>query len=394
MCTELGGISRYYGYFLLFHEQELFGNRLTLNVNGNIGDMENRAVFGAEFSELDFVRTRGFRRSVTPVPGDIVDRFNPTPGLYGPEELRGISPTSIKTRAIFAEDALFINDRLSFVAALRYEELDLNRVNLNAKGVDEGSGFIRDFDWWSYRFGIVFDVSDSVALYGQYSNAKDPINSNIFLVSANQDFDLTDAEQMEVGLKSSLGELGEITLAYFDITRDDILERFSLDSATNVGGRDSNGIEISASFKPTGQWQIGGNLAYVDTEFKRSANFDTFAGNTPPNVADVTGNLWTSLRDIAGTPFEIGGSIRHVGDRFANNANTIELKSYNLTDAYVAWNHDNYRITARVDNVTDEDFVEWSDPFYLGNTDPSFIYANQVLLGSPRTWSLILQAAF
>ena len=51
-------------------------------------------------------------------------------------------------------------------------------------------------------------------------------------------------------------------------------------------------------------------------------------------------------------------------------------------------------MTARVDNVTDEDFVEWSDRFYLGNNDPSFIYANQLLMGAPRSWSLLFQTAF
>lgn len=395
VCTSVGDISRYYGYFLLFHDQELLGNRLTLSANGMLGGMENRAIIGLELSDLDFVRTRGFRRSVPATPADIVDRFNPVAGVYGPEELRGISPTEIQTRAVFVEDSLLVADSVRIVGGLRYEELDLDRVNLDADGVDEGSGFARDFDWWSYRLGVVFDLSDDVAVYGQFTNAKDPINANVFLVSANEDFDLTDAEQWEVGAKASLGEgFGEMTFAYFDIARDDILERYSLDSATNVGGRDSRGFELSGSFQPTDQWQIGANAAYVDAAFKRSANFEQFAGNSPPNIADVTANLWTSLRDIGGTPFELGGSVRYVGDRFANNANRITLKAYTLADVYLAWNSERFRITARVDNVTDEDYVEWSDRFYLGNNDPSFIYANQLLLGAPRTWSLLIQTAF
>ncbi len=395
VCTNVGDISRYYGYFLLFHDQELLGNRLTLNMDGSLGGMENRAVVGLEVTDLDFVRTRGFRRTVPPSPADIVDRFDPVPGVYGPEELRGISPTDIKTRAIFAEDSLLLTENLRLVGGIRYEELDLVRVNLNAEGVDEGSGFTRDFDWWSFRVGAVIDVSDGVSLYGQYSDAKDPISSNIFLVSANQDFDLTDAEQWEVGAKASLDNgRSQITFAYFDIARDDILERFSLDSATNVGGRDSRGVELSGSFQPTDRWRIGANATYVDAEFKRSANFEALAGNTPPNVPDVTVNLWTSFRDIAGTPLELGGSIRHVDDRFANNANTITMKAYTLGDFYVAWNSDRYRVTARVDNVTDEDYLAWSDVFYLGNNDPSFIYANQLMMGAPRTYSLMLQTAF
>ena len=36
----------------------------------------------------------------------------------------------------------------------------------------------------------------------------------------------------------------------------------------------------------------------------------------------------------------------------------------------------------------------WSDIFYLGQTDPSFIYANQVMLGAPRTYSVMLHLRF
>ena len=31
---------------------------------------------------------------------------------------------------------------------------------------------------------------------------------------------------------------------------------------------------------------------------------------------------------------------------------------------------------------------------YLGQTDPSFIYANQVMLGAPRTYSVMLHLEF
>ena len=37
----------------------------------------------------------------------------------------------------------------------------------------------------------------------------------------------------------------EATVAYFDIERDDVLEQIGVDRAANVGGRESNGVEIS-----------------------------------------------------------------------------------------------------------------------------------------------------
>ncbi len=83
-----------------------------------------------------------------------------------------------------------------------------------------------------------------------------------------------------------------------------------------------------------------------------------------------------------------------MGDRFANNANTITMEGYALADVYVAWTRDRLRVTARVDNVTDTIYASWSDVFYLGQNDPSFLYANQLMLGAPRTFSVMLQLAF
>ena len=184
VCTQPDVIQRYYGYFFVFHDQESIGNRFTARYDHDIGGMENQLLGGFEILDLDFVRSRGFRINEPLVPGNSVDPFNPVPGVYGPEELRGVSPTEIKTRAFFMEDALEINESLSLVTALRYDELDLDRKNFNAAGTLEASSFNRDFNWWSWRVGSVYNISDNIALYAQYSNARDPVNSNIFLVNA------------------------------------------------------------------------------------------------------------------------------------------------------------------------------------------------------------------
>ena len=393
VCSQTDVIQRYYGYFFVFHDQDLVGNRFSAQYDFDISGMENRLLGGFEVTNLDFERTRGFRLAEPLAPSDSVDLFNPIPGRYGPEELRGVSPTDIETRAVFLEDRLEVNERFSLIAAFRYEELELDRQNFNAAGVLESSSFDRDFNWTSWRVGAVVNVAENVVAYAQYSDAKDPVNANIFLVNAGEDFDLTDAEQWEVGIKTILMEgKAEATIAYFDIERDDVLERIGVDSAANVGGRTSHGIELSGTLAVNEQLQLGVNTAYTDAEFSRSANFVSFAGNTPPNVPKWTANMWASY-DIPKVPIEIGASLRYVDDRFGDNANSVTLKSYLLTDVFAAWSRDNIRVTARVNNVADEEYVSWSDVFYLGQTDPGFLYANQVLLGSPRTFELSIEAS-
>jgi len=323
---------------------------------------------------------------------DAVDPFQPIPGQYGKRELRGVSPTKMDTLAFFFGNALQISDNFSVVTGLRNEYLSLSRENFNSEGVVETSGFNRDYDWWSWRIGSVYNFSENFIAYGQYSNAKDPINSNVFLVNNNQDFDLTDATQWEIGVKAIwLDGKAESTLAYYDIERDDIFERFALDSVTNVGGRSSNGIELSTAIKLTEQWRISANAAYTDAEFIRSANMQTQAGNTPPNIPEITANIQTSYQNIANLPIEAGASVHFVDDRFGDNPNTVTLNAYTLTHLFAAWKGDNYRVTARVENVFDQDYVPWSDVFYLHQDNPSFIYANQLLLGSPRTFRLMFE---
>jgi iron complex outermembrane receptor protein len=395
VCTSVGEIQRYYGYFFVDHDQRLYGDRLSLDLRTPIGGRENRAIVGFEASTLDFDRGRGFRRSAPQVPGDAVDLLNPVPGVYGPRELRGVSPTGIDSWALFAEDSMPLTSRVRVTGALRYEGMNLDRVNRDAAGNLEPSGFTRDFRWWSWRAGGVVNLRPDVVAYGQYSNAKDPVNANLLLVNANQNFDLTDARQLEVGLKADLNSgRAQVTAAWFDIERDDILERFALDSVSTVGGITSRGFELTASARPIDQARLGANVAWTDATFVPSLNFVQFAGHTPPNVPEVVTNLWGSYENIGGAPLEVGGSVRVVGERQANNANTITLNQYALADAHVAWMFGSARVTFNVENLTDTAYASWSDVFYLGETDPSFIYSNTLMLGRPRTFSVMLQTGF
>ena len=395
VCTSVGEIQRYYGYFFVDHDQRLFGDRVNLDLRAPIAGRENRATVGFEASTLDFDRGRGFRRSVPLAPGDAVDLLNPVPGLYGPRELRGVSPTFIDSWAFFAEDSLAVTDRVRVTGALRYEGMDLDRINVDPAGNEEGGGFVRAFRWWSWRVGGVVNLRSDFVAYGQYSNAKDPVNANILLVNANQDFDLTDARQFEVGVKADLdGGRTQVTAAWFDIERDDILERFALDSVSTIGGITSRGLELTAVTRPTDDARLGANVAWTDATLMASPNFVQFAGHTPPNVPKVVTNLWGSYANIGGAPVEVGGTVRFVGDREANNANTVTMNNYALADAYVAWTVGDSRLTFNIENLTDTAYASWSDVFYVGQTDPSFLYSNNLMLGAPRTFSIMLQTKF
>jgi iron complex outermembrane recepter protein len=89
-------------------------------------------------------------------------------------------------------------------------------------------------------------------------------------------------------------------------------------------------------------------------------------------------------------PVELGAAVRHVGNRFNTDANTVTLDAYAVADAYVFIDIpksvfqavDQTRLTFRVRNLTDKRYAIWGDPFY----------PDQILLGAPRTYEV--SAAF
>jgi iron complex outermembrane receptor protein len=387
-------IDRTNGFFFVLHDQDLLGSRSHVTHRSEIGGRDNRLAVGLEAYDLDFVRSRGFRFSEQ--PGDSVDFLDPKVGVYGPRELRGVSPTQIETRALFVEDLLQITDSFSLLASVRAEWLDLVRENFGRTGgFEAGSSFSRDFSEVSFKLGGVYRANDSVSIFGQYGNATDPVNSNLFLVNAGEDFDLTSAEQWELGVKGLwLGGRAEGSLTLYDLSRDDVLEQIGVDSASIVGGRDASGIELATAFSPSSRLRLGLNASYTKAEFRPSENFVRNAGNQPPNVPEIVANLFVQVNDIAGLPLDAGIDVRHVGDRFGDNANTVTLESYTLAGVFVGYRWGATQLTTRVTNLTDEIYSPWADVFYLQQTDPSFPYANQVLIGAPRSYELSVRARF
>lgn len=368
--------------FFVFHDQEMFGNRLNVVVKNDFAGMKNAFVAGVDYSDLDFERFRGFP------DGDSVDPLNPVAGSFGALESK-VAPTQIETAAVYFEESLKVLENLRLVIGGRFDHMELVRDNFNFDGsFDAASSFERDFDTFSWRAGVVYEVLAGVAVYGQYATGQDPVGSNIFLVGANQDFDLTSAKQWEVGAKVSINDgRAEVTVAYYDIQREDILTQISQTEVSNVGSQESQGVEVSFSLAISDRWKLGGNVAYTDAKYGTFFDPDfgiEASGNTPANVPDVAANLWTSFSEIGGLPLEIGGGLRYIDDRFADSGNVNVLLDYWTADAFAAYAIGKSRLMLRVRNLTDETYSPWADVFY----------PNQIVLATPRTVEFSLHTRF
>jgi len=155
-----------------------------------------------------------------------------------------------------------------------------------------------------------------------------------------------------------------------------------------IGAQSSVGMEATVGMQLTPQWSMQGNMAYVDAQFDQfnesiAGRSVSRAGNRPTNVANWLANAWLTW-DFA-TDWQWNFGSRYVGDRFVDTANIVKAPAFSAFDTQMAWKfHPKARVTARVMNLTDEQFVEWGS----GGAQPLFFIA------PPRTFMMEVKLDF
>lgn len=371
--------------FFVFHDQHLWGNQLSAAFSKPLAGMANRFVVGLDYSKLNFKRTRGFP------DGDSVDPFNPTPGSFGAlapaGEVERVSPTKWDDTAFFAEDALDLTPALKLVTGARYESFKLDRQNYGTDGSFQAStSFTRTWHPFNWRVGAIYQVTPDISPYIQYSTGQDPVGSNILLVNAGQNFDLSKSSQVEAGVKASFDDKrGNVTFAVYSIQRKNVLMQTSPDTVVSADQK-SKGFELAADYKPMRSWQVNANLAYTDSRYGTFFyNGTDVSGNRPANIPKWTANLWNGFSGVAGLPLELGAGVRFVADRYGDNANTLTLNKYTLLDLYGTYAiTPTLSVTGRVNNALNKAYAQWAD----------VNYPTQVQLGAPVSYEISLAAKF
>jgi iron complex outermembrane receptor protein len=373
--------------FFVAHDQKLFGNITDLTWNSNIAGMDNRLVTTFAASNLDFVRP-----GAANFPHDLVSLVDPARGTYGLLTTQQ-QTAKIDNESLSLEDRLKITRNFALIGGLRFEHIGLDR-NSTTVTFAERAGFPFSKDWAPVtgRFGYTWEAIPGMTFYSQYATGADVSASNIFLLGALQPLDLTTSRTYETGVKQLFWDnRAEWSFSAFDILRKNVYAAAGGMTLNIAGRQQSRGVEIAAAIRPTSAWKFWGNFAYVDARYADYV-FDggSFSGNTPPNVPRIVANAGASYRFATALPVELGASVRHVGNRFNTDANTVTLDAYTVADAYVFVDIpkqifgavDQTRLTFRVRNLTDKRYAIWGDPFY----------PDQILLGTRRTYEV--SAAF
>jgi iron complex outermembrane receptor protein len=374
----------------LDHAQRLYGNITDLTVNSNVGGMDNRFVATVAASSNQFNVSQD-----TLFFSDTVDLINPDRGLYGPRSDEKIY-THLDTVSLSFEDRLKLTSTFALIGGIRLEDIELSRTRFSPDGVlrtDRGYPFSKTFNPITGRIGYTWDVAPGVMLYGQYATAADPTVANIFILAPQVPLLLTTSRTYETGVKVlSADKRTEFTASAFDIERKNVYVPESGITFNVAGKIASRGFELAAATNPVGGLKLWGNVAFVQSRFvdfsyvDGNGVFQSYSGNTPPNIPNFVANAGASYRFDTTLPFEIGASMRHVGDRFNFQDNLVTMNAYTIFDAYAFVDIpkadfrgvDRTRITFRVKNLTNKLYAAWGDPGYT----------DQVILGAPRSYEV------
>lgn len=338
----------------IYHRQSQTGNTTAAAFKGGLLGMANRFSVGFDANSSDFRHTNNTYVGSAPS----VDPYNPVPGSFSsPVPTIPRYDSDAKQYALFAEDRLALDERWSLLAGVRYDHATLRRTDLvaNRLAYDKTSTNV------GWRLGTVFQVTPSLAVYGQYARAADPISSLFFLSAANSQFKNATGRQLEVGLKQAFAQGGgEWTLAVYDITKNNLLTRDPANPARSlqVGERSSRGIEATVTAALAPGWSAEANVSLLRARFEdfseaSGGNLVSRAGNVPPDVPQRLANLWLNWELVPAWTASAG--LRYVGERNADNANTLKLPSYAVTDASLRWKLSaDSNLTLRVANVFDK----------------------------------------
>ncbi|OZB32464.1 MAG: TonB-dependent siderophore receptor [Pseudomonas sp. 34-62-33] len=363
-------------FYRIKHSQEQVGDRQTFTLDHALFGLDSRSVVGVDYNRIHFARQHDFASSFSdsvPLAGFGGSQYQSTDPLgYGPRE-RNLA----RQFSLFAENRTQLTERLALVTGVRRDQVHLQRDNLIA-----GSRADRSLTGDNWRAGLVFALTPELSLYGQYATSTEGVSNLLTLNPTQQQFDLSEARQSEIGLKQMFWNgQGEWTLAAYQIVKKKLLSRETPTSPTEqIGQQSSDGLEATLELVLGRGWQVSANAALVRAEY------DDFiegggdrSGNRPTNVPTRTANLW--LNKTLGGGVDAGIGARYVDARYADTANTAKVPGYTVVDANIAWQAlPDVRLGLELNNLFDRQYATSAssdgEQWYLGAPRSFFVTAD------------------
>ncbi|WP_439566413.1 TonB-dependent siderophore receptor, partial [Gloeocapsopsis crepidinum] len=326
------------------------------NVVGNFstGSLEHELLAGIDFRRRyeDLDLKQAFDPPLAP---PAISIFNPEYGYSRPDAadvpVLFNGQTQIEQWGFYLQDLIAVTDNVKLLLGGRYDVVDQTSFSDDTADQQNQGAF-------SPRVGIVYQPIEPLSFYASFSQSFSP---NFALAADGALLAPERGTQFEIGAKAELFDNRLIaTLALYNLTKSNVAVSDPNNSSFSValGEQRSRGVELNVIGEILAGWNAIASYSYIDAEITESFD-DIPEGGRPPNVPQHSASLWTTYEiqsgDLQGLGFGLG--LFFVGDRFSNEANTINLDRYLRTDAAIYYQRDNWNLALNFKNIFNVEYI-------------------------------------
>lgn len=314
-----------------------------LEKTSTAGGLEHRLMAGLDLKWFEMDQVQAF---------NFASDLSLTGPVYGTPQAPLLPPYNDST-VTQQQAGLYVQDQIrwgkGWIATLngRYDV-----VTTESEGLPEFDRTDRETSW---RLGLARQFENGVTPYASYATY---FNPQIGTLSSGAPQEAETGEQYEIGVKWAPANRNLlVTLAAFDLTRENVVQTDALFVTEQLGTVRSRGVELEA----VGEVAPGLTLtaAYTDMDVTvEKGNDPTTEGKTPYSTIERFASLGLAYELPQVPGLTVSGGVRHLGSSWADNANTLKVPSVTLYDAGVSYDFaEGWNANLAVSNLTDETYV-------------------------------------
>ena len=347
-------------------------NNLELEGGFDTFGLEHRLLTGIELGSQRRDPKLYSARDGRTVPSLDLNQPNRRLSHTGSMRLSSNNHTEVESRALYVQDQLRLNDQWQLLGGLRYDRFEVDTTN---KLLDIQQN-VKSHST-SPRVGLVWTPLEHHSFYASWSKTFTPAGGGLIGITPNATGNANDlspelTKQKEIGVKSDwFDERLSTTLAVYELELYNRRTSDPLDRTITLltGEQRSRGVELTATGKIVDNWYVRGGVGLQDAKVEKDNN--GFEGKRISDVAKRNASLFITWKPQMGWYAETGLTL--VGDRYADNLNTVVLPGYGRWDALAGFRQKEWDVRAALNNIADKNY-------YASATS-----AAQIQPGEPRS---------
>lgn len=353
-------------------EAQIASTNIDLNGKFETGNINHNLLVGIDFFDEDY-DSGGWSYGGTSVVTNVHNPDRDSAPYDADHDVEDFGYNNKNTGLYIQDQMSLLDERLHIMIGTRYDKADYDSFfSTYPPNVSKDKTT-------TWRGGVLYKVTESTSIYTSYVEGfGSPNTSN---PSDGIKFDPQTSHQYEIGTKIELTPEIGITLAAFQLIKDNLTMADPEDITKTIlaGEATSEGFELDITGQINDYWNVIAAYAYTDVRFTRS---DTLQGERMHSVPRHGASFWSTY-DFGNSGWKTGGGIVYRSERlgtqraWAPDLYPYMLDAYTLIDLMLAYDFEisNLPVTAQlnISNATDERYY------------PSTYGDNQrIALGEPR----------